>query len=592
MRYKWEQWNTTSVKQKTERTQAYGQTILGNTYNGSTTPYVATTYYATNTSYTNWYYYPAEGNELIAHIGTDGDWMSLKSTADFKQVDSRYNNITGTIPAGNYFCAMNGSWNHSYNEFAIMAYAVTDTKVSTAKSYSGDSYCPRVDTNCLVYQIESINIKGDTKQKEYISDKADKFPDNGYYNADGIIGWFVLVGSDSITPASVALSRFHANGVVKVDIAPSANLTLGGTITYTIETTTDGTSWGKKVETTDTAITLYVPLNTTKFGVRVKASDDNGIVDDTYVYGNGVTTVTPETSDFLPYSGNIGYVMSKHILDATIASAQSFNLTATINGATVYSGTGVNGTNAITISDSAFAGLPENELIEITVKAELASGMVTRVYTFRKFDYDHTNLSGVFTGAAKALRNQTGDSAQILGANIPEEIMELPAYKLPEVTATPEKVTEGYIFIDSNGELKVGTAASSLRLRATETRNIRLYTTVEWSSDYRPIYSANVETLTVTPESKDKMCLITTDVDSKDQMLGFWAGISPAAIGIGQTVSASGPITGGSGGAVFKGIRCNSYSVTDESIVLKIQENAVGVSTFDTTYAITIKYYE
>lgn len=571
-RYKWEKWNTiTSYREATTTSHIGKVNFISATGNLVTRSDIGGTLYSA-TSYT------------LHHDDVSG-WFSVEGLTSIGTITS--NTREYLTDPHLYYIFASGNEVITQNKFLTL-YITSQATYARWMSMSGSGYIG-IDNDCTEVNVEKFLPKGSTKLGEEISKYSTRFPENGVYDGN----WYILIASDNITPASVTFpTQFCSNSFINVKIAPSANLALSGTITYTVETTSDGTNWGKKAETADTEITLYVPLNTTKFGVRVKARDDNGIEDDTYVYGNGVTTATPETSDFLPYSGNIGYAISKHILDAIIASASSFSLTATINGATVYSGTGINGTNAITISDSAFSGLPENEPVEMTVKAELASGTVTRVYTFRKFDYDHTSLSGVFTGAAKALRNQTGDSAQILGANIPEEIMELPAYKLPEVTATPEKVTEGYIFIDSNGELKAGTAASSLRLRATETRNIRLYTTQSWSSSGSASYSAKVETLTVTPESKDKMCLITAYVGSKDQMLGFWAGISPAAIGIAQTVTTGRTVTGGSGGSVTPGIRCNSYSVTDESIVLEIQENAVGVSTFDTKYAITIKYYE
>lgn len=573
-RYKWEKWNTAESYGKTtnsDRRKAkvhiintQGQPALREDDPGYL--YSATSYTLHQDNTSGWF--SVEGKKLVGHV----DGNSIQYLTD---------------PNLYYFFTANKTSVIEKNKFLALYTVSAKTQARWMSIGTGGGYIS-FNNGCKEISIQKVYSKGDKKLGEEISKYSNRYPENGVYDNN----WYILIASDSITPASVTFpTHFAPNSLINVKIAPSANLVLGGTITYTVETTSDGTNWEKKAETTDTAIALYVPLNTTKFGVRVKARDDNGIEDDTYIYGNGVTTITPETSDFLPYSGNIGYVMSKHILDATIASATSFSLTATINGATVYNGTGVNGTNAITISDSAFTGLPENAPIEMTVTAGLSSGTVTRVYTFRKFSYDHNSLSGVFTGAAKALRNQTGDSAQILGANIPNEIMKLPAYKLAETTATPETVMEGYTFINGNGELKVGTAASGLRLRATETRNIRLYTTVDWSSGQASYY-ANVETLTVTPEPKDKMCLITAYLDSKDQMLGFWAKISPKAIGIAQTVTTGGPITGGSGGAVTKGIQCNSYSVTDESIVLKIQENAVGVSTFDTTYVITIKYYE
>lgn len=456
-RYKWEQWNTASEKKLIEKMEIAGAAVVVNSYDNNTN--IPSELYRLDRSYINWYYYPATGNEIIAHIDTDGDWLSLKSTSGHKDVYTAYDDGARPIPDGNYFWACYNDRNHINNKFAIMGYAPKGAIVKMDKYPYGDGnyYVARVSTDCLTYSIGMATIKGDTKQKEYVSSDSSKFPENGYYNAGGIIGWFVLVGSDSITPASVTFpSRFHVGSIVKVTINPSANLSLGGTITYTTETTEDGTNWTERQKGTGTEATFYVPETATKWGVRVKASDDNGIVDDTYVYGNGVTTVTPETSDFLPYSGNIGYAISKHVLDAIIASASSFSLTATINGATVYSGTGVNGTNAITISDNVFAGLPENEPIEMTVKAELSSGTVMRFYTFRKFDYDHTSLSGVFTGTAKALRNQTGDSAPILGADIPEKIMKLPAYKLPDTTATPDTVFAGKTFIDQTGEIRAG----------------------------------------------------------------------------------------------------------------------------------------
>lgn len=367
--------------------------------------------------------------------------------------------VPASLPSGKYFARVIDDPDDTGKlaEICYVPEGMLDVKLNWHIEFDNDAGVQRTyytltsSYEVINYYVGSTWIPADKIGSAYSASQS-AYPSSGYESGH----WYELIGSDSITPASVTFEKIYVGSSVKITINPSANLKFGGVITYTIETTEDGENWVERTKSTETEVTLYVPETTTKWGVRVKASDDNGIVDDTYVYGNGVTAATPETRDFLPYNGNIGYVFSKHILDVTIASTQSFNLTATINGATVYSGTGVNGTNAITISDSAFTGLPENEPIEMTVKAELSSGAVTRVYTFRKFSYDHNSLSGVFTGAANALRNQTGDSKQILGANIPDEIMKLPAYKLAEMTATPETVFAGRTFIDQTGEVKAG----------------------------------------------------------------------------------------------------------------------------------------
>ena len=451
MRYKWEQWNTVTETQMVENTVGPG-VVYSNDYNDTDGP---TLYWGLGANTTSWLYYPATNNSIT--YKTDGKWKWLELKKTSPKYDYNTNSNTSlNVPANHYFCACRQPGIGSINKFKLMFYTKDGVNVTTYTSSS--SYAGEINGYGTVkYSIEDVAVKGSQKLGEYFSSNINKYPADGAQLYGNTQMWYTRVGSDSITPDSVViLGNPHVAGNVKIKITPSTDLKFGGTITYTISTTVDGSKWAEALKTTETEAILYVPGTATKWGVRVKASDDNGVVDDAYVYGNGVTTVTPETADFIPYSGNIGYAVSKHILNVTIDSTSSFALTATINGATVYSGTGVNGTNAITISDSAFTGLPENEPIEMTVKAELSSGTVTRVYTFRKFSYNRTSLSGVFTGAAKALRNQTGDSKQILGANIPEEIMKLPAYKLAETTATPETVFAGRTFIDRTGEVKAG----------------------------------------------------------------------------------------------------------------------------------------
>nr|DAG37901.1 MAG TPA: hypothetical protein [Caudoviricetes sp.] len=296
--------------------------------------------------------------------------------------------------------------------------------------------------------------KGTTFYGNYSSSSSNAQPDNGRNNSTGY--WFVKKGSDNIDPASVTHDTTIVPGKLTITITPSTENLYGGVITYTVQTTTDGSTWETDGTTTDTAYTATVPKSASKFGVRVLAKDDTGFTSSTYVYGNGTETPYGVVHiDVTPPSGDIGYIANTQIMEIGTSTKEPYSFKASLNGTELVSIASTSAqTQEITLSDSQFSGLSADTPYTLIVEIGQNGGTISKNYTFRKFAYDDTTLSGVFNGTAKALREKLGVTDSILGSKFPEKVFDLP--RLPSITATPDKVFSGYSFADNTGKIRVG----------------------------------------------------------------------------------------------------------------------------------------
>ncbi len=301
---------------------------------------------------------------------------------------------------------------------------------------------------------------GNTNNGLYAAASSTSAPNNGY---DAVTGyWYIQKGSDNIDPVSVTHKTTIEPGKIDITIVPSTGNVYGGTITYTIQTTTDGSNWVTDGTTTESSYTVTVPEDADKFGVRVFAKDDMGFTSSTDVYGNG--TQTPYSVIHVsanPLPGDIGYIATPRIMEIGVESKEtSYSFKATLSEIELANIASTSEpVQEITMSDSQFAGLSADTPYTLTVEIGQTGGTVSKNYTFRKFAYDDSTLSGVFDGTARALREKLGMTDKILGAKFPEKVFDLP--RLPSITATPEKVFSGYTFADKFGKIRVGAPAKT-----------------------------------------------------------------------------------------------------------------------------------
>lgn len=410
-RYVWEKWNDVVSK--------YGVTV-GNRvdvdYGGNGTPDL-----------------PGTGRYLRYSINESTGVITLSGSVTESTYTRYYSTTTGsaTIPVG--------------KTFYDCGYGV---EYNSDGGYSWGAYYQSY------YAVGREWVKGTTFYGNYSSASSTAQPDDGRNNSTGY--WFVKKGSDNIDPASVTHDTTIVPGKLTITITPSTGILYGGVITYTIQTTTDGSTWATDGTTTGTTYTANVPKSASKFGVRVLAKDDTGFTSSTYVYGNG--TETPYNVvhvEIIPPSGNIGYIANARIMEIGTRAKEPYSFKAMLNGAELANiASTTEQTHEITMSDSQFAELAADTPYTLIVEIGQGGGTIVKKYTFRKFTYDNTTLSGVFDGTARALREKLGVTDKILGAKFPEKVFDLP--RLPSITATPEKVFSGYTFADNTGKIRVG----------------------------------------------------------------------------------------------------------------------------------------
>lgn len=303
--------------------------------------------------------------------------------------------------------------------------------------------------------------KGSTLYGSMSSGTSNSFPENGEKGDY----WYVSKGSDNIDPVSLTYTdAVKAGENVTLTITPSTGTTLGGNISYVIQTTVNGTDWYDAGETSGTSYTVTVPADAIVWNVRVYAKDDTGFTSSTYIYGNGVDTyVNVIRVGISPDSGDIGYITSPQVMFVSVNTDTDYTFTVKLDGETLSSSSSSSSTiQHIILSEEKFNSLKEETKYTLTVEIVQNSATITRTYTFQKFVYDDTTLGGVMEGAGKALRIKRKIQSQIVGANIPKEIIKIDnpigVSDLAAATASEAQVFKGYTFFSGDNELKTGIA--------------------------------------------------------------------------------------------------------------------------------------
>jgi hypothetical protein len=437
-RYVWEKWNTnkflTLGSNITKKTTFYSE----RKDNVSSNDYISTTAYYT------------EGDSVSEDTG-----RIINGTRTGYAPTSAYWSQKVYVSAGKYFCINDGPvYKSNGTQLEFICRNELDGSGYWFSTYTIYSWSDA--TNFQAVNVEYA--KGDTLLGTVASSRSDYHPSNGSdkYN------WYVLKGTDTIDPVSVTHKTAIEPGEIEITINPSTGNVYGGTITYTIQTTTDGSNWVTDGTTTESSYTVTVPEGADKFGIRVQAKDDMGFTSSTYVYGNG--TQTPYSVIHVsvnPLPGDIGYIAKPRIMEIGVdAKEATYSFKATLNGTVLANIASTSEpVQEITMSDSQFAGLAADTPHTLTVEIGQSGGTIVKKYTFRKFTYDNTTLSGVFDGTARALREKLGVTDKILGSKFPEKVLDLP--RLPSITATPEKVFSGYTFADKFGKIRVGAPAKN-----------------------------------------------------------------------------------------------------------------------------------
>lgn len=323
-------------------------------------------------------------------------------------------------------------------------------------------YTPSVhifDQKLKVVQ-EAVYVKGSDSYGNVSSTSANAYTSNGKVGEY----WYISKGSDNIDPSSLTYSDAVTAGQnVTLTIAPSTGTTLGGNISYVVQTTTNGTDWYDAGETSETSYTVTVPADAIVWNVRVYAKDDTGFTSSTYIYGNGVTTyVNVIRVGVAPDSGDIGYITSPQVMFVSVNTDTDYTFTVKLDDETLSSSSSSSSSTIrhIILSEEKFNSLKEETKYTLTVEIVQNGATITRTYTFQKFVYDDTTLGGVFSGAAKALRIKRKIQSQIVGANIPKEIIKIDnpigVSDLAAATASEAEVLNGYTFFSGDNELKTG----------------------------------------------------------------------------------------------------------------------------------------
>lgn len=376
-----------------------------------------------------------------------------------------YSSSTGTV------CYTGYSVDETTGEFSFSGTTTSSTSTNRYYLVDGVVYYGKMKsagtrkytisyTKTITSELYTAYIKGSILEGLVSSASSGAFPNDGYASNY----YYVLRGSDSIDPVAVIYTDdviFGEN--VTLNIASNDNL--GGTISYKVQTTTDGTSWTDAGSTNNSTYVLTIPYNANNWNVRVLASDDLGFTSETYVYGNDVSdTVSVMTEGLVPHSGYIGYITSN---DEIVIKYKNRNqalsnctISSVLNGAEVYSVSANTNTDiAININENVWKSLNENKEITLDVTAICGESSTSKTYTFKKFIYDNTSTSGVWSGMAKAVRIKQRSDAQIIGRDMPKEILKVENFK--PASATSSKVFYGYTFYNDDSGVKMGSALAT-----------------------------------------------------------------------------------------------------------------------------------
>lgn len=434
-RYVWEKWNV----------------IQSAKYVGQSVDTFSIAYDSINLFYGDNYSYDSLYEEFVIENATK---ITINNGSSF------------TVPANKWFILHVSSLNSS----SYMNKSVTSTMLSVSTNTGDDSstYPYKVKSSATYNQYNGVTPeKGSANYGNVSNNSSYNYPTNG----DSGDYWYVKLGSDTIDPVSLTYTdEVRAGGTINLTINPSNGIIYGGTVTYTIQTTTNGEDYYDAGTTTGTTFAVTVPQDAAIWNVRVYAKDDTGFVSTTYVYGNNIPTwVTVIQSEIVPASGDLGYLTSKNIVavGVTHVSEQTYSISATLNGEPCFEKSGVAITDAtyIILEDETWESIPQETEQTLDVTITFASSTDSRTYTFKKFTYDDTSLEGVMEGMARAIRIKREYQTEILGKNMPKEIIKVDnpvnTSGLKEATASEAQVFAGYTFFAGDSELRTGVALST-----------------------------------------------------------------------------------------------------------------------------------
>lgn len=369
-----------------------------------------------------------------------------------------FNPNTGTF-------SLSGDYN-TFNSYGYLYYSGNYYSVSGRYAESDFVNVYKLSARHYAERYISDAKKGSTSYGKVSANNYGAYPENTY-NGDV---WYVVLDPDFIDPDMVSYSgEIRPGETIKLTITPSSGNIHGGTITYTVQTTTNGKDYYDVGTTTDTTFSVTIPNDAVIWNVRVRAKDNMGYTSDTYIYGNGIDTwVTVVRSGMNPVSGDLGYITSKNLVAVSVShvSDQTFSISATLDDEPCFSQTDLPISNAvmITLEDNVWNELSEENVHTLVVQASFTNLTEERTYTFKKFDYDNSSLEGVMDGIAKAVRIKRNYETQILGKNIPIEIAKIDnpvtSEDLAHTTAEESHVFEGYTFFSKDRTIKTGSALS------------------------------------------------------------------------------------------------------------------------------------
>ena len=369
-----------------------------------------------------------------------------------------FNPNTGTF-------SLSGDYN-TFNGYGYLYYSGNYYSVSNRYAESDFANVYELSARHYAERYISDAKKGSTSYGKVSANNYGAYPENTY-NGDV---WYVVLDPDFIDPDMVSYSgEIRPGETIELTITPSSGNVHGGTITYTVQTTTNGEDYYDVGTTTNTTFSVTIPNDAVIWNVRVRAKDDMGYTSDSYIYGNGIDTwVTVVRSGMNPVSGDLGYITSKDLVAVSVShvSDQTFSISATLDDEPCFSQTDLPISNAImiTLEDNVWNELSEENVHTLVVQASFTNLTEERTYTFKKFDYDNSSLEGVMDGIAKAVRIKRNYETQILGKHIPIEIAKIDnpvtSEDLAHTTAEESHVFEGYTFFSKDRTIKTGSALS------------------------------------------------------------------------------------------------------------------------------------
>lgn len=271
--------------------------------------------------------------------------------------------------------------------------------------------------------------KGSTSYGNVSSLSSSEYPSNNYSGEY----WYTSLGSDSIDAESVSYDEAEVKPGAKITITitPSSETTLGGTISYLVETNADEGGWEQVSETTERTAVVTIPETAVAWRIRVRAKDDTGYTSDTYIYGNKRSetpseVIYPATFSILPKGKDLGILTSNTILIYTVTSNKdsSYRYTVKLDDQIIRSGMQATGVSSVTLTGDEWEAIGKgvHTLVFSAAGSETSS---EETYTFQKFLYSTDTLAGLFDGIANAIRMKRGTSSSIAAKDFPKEVLKI-----------------------------------------------------------------------------------------------------------------------------------------------------------------------